>query len=37
MASGLAGIEARMDRMEALLQRIAERVGVSNPGFDVGS
>jgi hypothetical protein len=35
--SGLAAIEARLDRMEALLQRIAERVGVSNPGFDVGS
>ena len=36
MPSGLAAIEARLDRMEALLQRIAERVGVSNPGFDVG-
>jgi hypothetical protein len=34
--SGLAAIEARLDRMEALLQRIAERVGVSDPGFDVG-
>ena len=32
--SGLAAIEARLDRMEALLQRIAERVGVSVPGFD---
>ena len=29
--SGLAAIEARLDRMEALLQRIAERVGVSPP------
>jgi hypothetical protein len=27
---GLAAIEARLDRMEALLQRIAERVGVSD-------
>lgn len=34
--SGLAAIEARLDRMEALLQRIAERVGVSDPGFEVG-
>ena len=32
--SGLAAIEARLDRMEALLLRIAERVGVSDPGFD---
>ncbi len=31
MPSGLAAIEARLDRMEALLQRIAERVGVSPP------
>ena len=30
--SGLAVIEARLDRMEALLQRIAERVGVSDAG-----
>ncbi len=30
--SGLAAIEARLDRMEALLQRIAERVGVSDAG-----
>ena len=36
MPSGLAAIEARLDRMEALLHRIAERVGVSDPGFDVG-
>lgn len=28
----LAAIEARLDRMEALLQRIAERVGVSDFG-----
>ncbi len=28
--SGLAAIEARLDRMEAMLQRIAERVGVSD-------
>lgn len=34
--SGLAAFEARLDRMEALLQRIAERVGVSDPGFDAG-
>jgi hypothetical protein len=34
--SGLAAIEARLDRMEALLQRIAERVGVRDPGFNVG-
>ena len=32
MPSGLAAIEARLDRMEALLQRIAERVGVSDAG-----
>jgi hypothetical protein len=32
--SGLAAIEARLDRMEALLHRIAERVGVSDPGLD---
>ena len=32
--SGLAAIEVRLDRMEALLQRIAERVGVSNAGID---
>jgi hypothetical protein len=32
--SGFAAIEARLDRMEALLQWIAERVGVSDPGFD---
>ena len=32
--SGLAAIEARLDRMEALLQRIAERVGVSESGLD---
>ena len=32
--SGLAAIEARLDRMEALLLRIAERVGVSDPGLD---
>jgi hypothetical protein len=30
----LTAIEARLDRMEALLGRIAERVGVSVPGFD---
>jgi hypothetical protein len=30
--SELAAIEARLDRMEALLQRIAERVGVSDAG-----
>ena len=29
---GLAAIEARLDRMEALLQRIAERVGVDLRG-----
>lgn len=34
--SGLAAIEARLDRMEAMLQLFAERVGVSDPGFDVG-
>jgi hypothetical protein len=32
--SGLAAIEARLDRMEALLQRIAERVGVSDALID---
>jgi hypothetical protein len=32
--SGLAAIEARLDRMEALLQRIAERVGVSDAIID---
>ena len=32
--SGLAAIEARLDRMETLLQRIAERVGVSDSGLD---
>lgn len=32
--SGLAAIKARLDRMEALLQRIAERVGVNHLGFD---
>ena len=32
--SGLAAIEARLDRMEALLQRIAVRVGVSESGLD---
>jgi hypothetical protein len=32
--NGLAAIEVRLDRMEALLQRIAERMGVSDPGFD---
>ena len=32
--SGLAAIEARLDRMEALLQRIAERVGVSDAGTE---
>jgi hypothetical protein len=31
---GLAAIEARLDRMEALLQRIAERVGVCDLGCD---
>jgi hypothetical protein len=36
MPSGLAASEARLDRMEALLQRIAEQVGVSDPGFNVG-
>jgi len=34
MPSGLAAIEARLDRMEALLQRIAERVGVSDAGTE---
>ena len=34
MPSGLAAIEARLDRMEALLQRIAERVGVSDAIID---
>jgi hypothetical protein len=32
--SGLPAIEARLVRMEAMLQLIAERVGVSVPGFD---
>ena len=32
--SGLAAIEARLDRMEALLHRIAERVGVSDAGTE---
>ena len=32
--SGLAAIEARLDRMEALLQLIAERVGVSDAIID---
>ena len=32
LPSDLAAIEARLDRMEALLQRIAERVGVGLPG-----
>jgi len=32
--SGLAAIEARLDRMEAVLQLIAERVGVHDPGLD---
>jgi hypothetical protein len=32
--SGLAAIEARLYRMEAMLHRIAELVGVSDPGFD---
>ena len=32
--SGLAAIEARLDRMETMLQRIAERVGVSDSGLD---
>ncbi len=32
--SGLAAIEARLDRMETLLQRIAERVGASDSGLD---
>jgi hypothetical protein len=30
--SGLPTIEARLDRMEALLQRLAARVAVSNLG-----
>ena len=34
MPSGLAAIEARLDRMEALLHRIAERVGVSDAIID---
>ncbi len=34
MPSGLAAIEARLDRMEALLHRIAERVGVSDAGTE---
>jgi hypothetical protein len=32
--SGLAAIEARLDRMEAMLQRIAERVGVRDAIID---
>ena len=32
--SGLAAIEARLDRMETLLQRIAERVGASDSGLN---
>ncbi len=32
MPSGLPTIEARLDHMEALLQRLAERVAVSNLG-----
>jgi hypothetical protein len=32
--SGQAAIEARLDRMEALLQRIAEQVGVSDAGTE---
>jgi hypothetical protein len=32
VAPGLAALEARLDRMEALLQRIAERVGVGESG-----
>jgi hypothetical protein len=32
--SGLAAIEARLDRMETMLQRIAEMVGVSDSGLD---
>ena len=34
MPSGLAAIEARLDRMEALLHRIAELVGVSDAIID---
>ena len=34
MPSGLAAIEARLDRMEAMLQRIAERVGVRDAIID---
>ena len=32
--SGLAAIQARLDRMETLLLQIAERVGVSDSGHD---
>ncbi|MFN6133117.1 MAG: hypothetical protein ACK46L_09495 [Synechococcaceae cyanobacterium] len=32
--SGLAAIAARLDRLEALLQRVAERVGVNEPDLD---
>jgi hypothetical protein len=32
--SGLAAIQARLDRMESLLLQIAERVGVSDSGLD---
>jgi hypothetical protein len=32
--SGLAAIQARLDRMETLLLQIAERVGVSDSGLD---
>ena len=32
--SGLDAIQAKLDRMETLLQRIAERVGVSDSGLD---
>jgi hypothetical protein len=34
MPSGLAAIEGRLDRMEALLQRIAERMGVGDAIID---
>jgi hypothetical protein len=32
--SGLAAIQAKLDRMETLLLQIAERVGVSDSGLD---
>ena len=32
--SGLAAIQARLDRMETLLLQIAEKVGVSDSGLD---